>query len=368
MKHLTGAHAALLAAVLGSLATAQRTVVSPVRLTNTEGPSQNSFPIATTALARYMGIHSDIGGSVKLITGIGFRRDGPDASPGGERELDIEIAMGDARSFDRISYVYSENWLGTPSTVMPRRTLRVGPCTAPGEPAPFELLLPLPVPYFYLGVNSLGYDMRIHASVQIGVLKLLDAVSTTRVDGSTPLTGDGCFATGQAAAMDLVMSHHDVTGTYMIGGLIRFAPPNAQTFLALGASNPDLQFPGLCGRLLTDLLVTWNCGPSDAAGIVGEPGPVPGVVYPSANMYWTMPNTFPGVTLYAQAHALDVHRSDPLKICNSRGLKLTVPVPDTGSAVRCSRLYSFATTATEYPRAAPVGSNVGTAPATEFRF
>jgi hypothetical protein len=233
---------------LASLPAQNNTIVSPIAATNTEGNGQNAFPwlpnnsTATSAVNvhRYMQIHSDLGNTPKVITKIAFRRNGPSATQNGTRAIDMELWMGNAVDYARCSWVYANNWVMAPTQVLTRQIVNIGPLAAPGNPAPFEIAIPLGTPHVHVGVWSLGWDAKIHGNVETPPLvTLLDADTSSAAFGLTPpLTGAGCIASGRTSAMSLVLSHHDSGGTYVFGGYVDNAPATAPLFLALGTRMP----------------------------------------------------------------------------------------------------------------------------------
>lgn len=349
---------------------AQSTLVSPTPASATvEGSTSNAFPWNTTIICRYMQVHSDTVGTVMVVNKVSQRRDGATAAAGGTRNVDLEMFMGDSVAWDRVSYVFASNYLAPATQVVARQVVSIGPTSAPGSPAPFELAVPLSTPYIYTGVNSLAWEVVQYSNAAVGTIGQLDVQSGSSNAGvAATLTGPGCTATGQASVMDLGVQHVDRGGAYQFGFFVANAPASAPVVLYLGLSNPNQAFPGLCGSLYTDLTAVLGAAVSDASGYVREIGTSTTTSYPYAPWTIVLPNPLGQPTLYAQAHALDLGRSDPLPICNSNGRSWQIPAPSTTSVARASRLYNFQAQGPTYPHATPLTLMHGYAAVTEFTY
>jgi hypothetical protein len=369
-------HRSLVPLAIASLAAApvmaQQTIVSPAPASATvEGTGSNLFPWITNIVCRYMQVHSDIGGgSPKIITKIAHRRDGSAAPQNGTRTVDMEMWMGDSVDYDRISYVFANNYRSAPQLVLPRQIINLGPTSMTGSPAPFELVVPLTNPYLYVGTTSLAWEVVQYSNVVAGTMTHnLDMQGGSSSVAALPaLTGAGCVATGQTATMDLGIQHIDRGGTYHFGAYVTGAPANAPTILFLGGSDPALQVPGLCSAVRTDLLVTLAVAVADASGYIRELGNTATSTNPSAALTMVLPNTFPGANLFAQAHAIDFARPDPITVCNSNGRSWVVPTPNTTIVARASRLYNFQLQGPGYPNATPLTLAHAFAAVTEFTY
>jgi hypothetical protein len=192
--------------LLVGLTAQTQTFVSPAPASATvEGSQSNAFPWNTSIICRYMQVHTDTVGTGMLITRVAHRRNGTTAATGGSRTVDMEMFMGHSVDYDRISYVFANNYVAPPSTVVPRQTVNVGPLSAAGSPAPFELAVPLTTPFAYGGATSLAWEVVQYSNAAVGTFGQLDAEGGSSGPVSLPaLTGAGCIATGQGAVMDLV--------------------------------------------------------------------------------------------------------------------------------------------------------------------
>lgn len=358
----------LLALAFVQPALAQNTIVSPFPASATvEGDASNAFPWNTTIISRYMQVHSDVGGSPKLISRIALRRNGATAPTNNTRALDIEMFMGESVPWNRVRYVFQSNYVAPSMTVLPRQVINVGPTVVPGSPAPFELAVPLAAPFPYSGANSLAWECVMYS--QMGASATMDTQSGSSTVASTPtLTGPGCVATGQTATMDLGIQHVDRGGAYQFGAYVQNAPANSPTLVFFGFNNFNLALPGLCGNVYHDAVLSVPVGSADATGYIGERGTSTSLAYPSAFCTFVLPNNIAGATIYAQAHSLDAGRTDPLPVCNSNGRSFTVPVPDTTTVSPVSRLYNFTLQGPTYGNATPITLAHGYGAVVEFTY
>lgn len=95
-------------------------------------------------------------------------------------------------------------------------------------------------------------------------------------------------------------------------------PASAPTLAALGATNPNLPFPGLCSNVLTDLIVMLPIGSTSATGTI--------TTTQAEQATFVMPNPFPGFSLFTQVHCVDLASTFPIPITNSNGRNNVVPL------------------------------------------
>lgn len=324
---------------LSSLAQAQvQTVVSPVANNGVEGSQANAFPWTSATPKHYMQIHSDIGGTPKVITKIAGRPNGNTTGFTGTRSLDIEVYMGDSVPYNSCSFVIANNYIGARSAVLTRQVVNCGPFTA-GTPAPFEFGIPLTTPYVYSGANSLAWEMLQYANTATGTApSSTDTENSSLATATSTVTGTGCIASGQTAAMIHTVTAADVAGLFTFGFYVDRAPANAPTVLYIGASNPNLSVFGLCGNLYTDLLISLPLGQSDANGYIGSLSGTTKIAGGPCTIL--VPNTFPGATVYTQVHSIDVGSTSLLPIANSDGRATVVPTPTLTKVTKVSRIFS----------------------------
>lgn len=343
--------------------------VSPAPASATvDGSAGNAFPWNTTIVGRYMQIHSDVVGTPMMVTRVAQRRNGSASTSTGTRVVDMDLTMGESLPYNRYSYVFAANYIGAPAVVVPRQIVNIGPNTGTGSPAPFEMAIPVAA-FAYSGVDSLAWEVMQYSNTASGTFASVDTQSGSNPTNPVPtLTGPGCTATGQTQVMDMVIQHVGRGNSYQFGAYVRYAPVSAPTVLFLGLSNPNLPFPGLCGNLYTDLTAQIGIGLSDASGDLRETGSSTASSYPAAGLTFVMPAIVGSPTLYAQAHAFDAGRTDPIPICNSNGRSWTVPTPNTSVVSMASRLYNFQAQGSAYPNASPLTLMPGYAAVTEFTY
>ena len=349
---------------------AQSTFVSPAPASATvDGSASNAFPWNSTIIGRYMQIHSDVVGTAMLVNRVAQRRNGSTATSAGTRIVDMDLSMGESVPYDRYSYVFAANYIGGSTVVVPRQIVNIGPNSTAGNPSPFEMVVPLTTPFVYTGINSLAWEVMQYSNVANGTFSSVDTqAGTSGASATVSLTGAGCTATGQSLVMDMQVQHVERGGTYQFGAYVRYAPANAPTVLFIGTSNPNLPFPGLCGNLYTDLIAQIGIAVADANGDIRETGSSATSSYPYAPWTFVLPNTLGSPTIYAQAHAYDVGRADPIPICNSNGRSWTVPAPATTVVSMASRLYNFQLQGPGYPNASPLTLMPAYAAVTEFTY
>jgi hypothetical protein len=210
----------------------------------------------------------------------------------GTRAVDCEFWLGHSVDWNRISFVFANNWLSTPTQVITRQVVNIGPLLSTNTPAPFELVFPFGTPFLYIGNTSLAWDSIEYANT--GTVSFShDAEGGTSTNGAAAvLTGAGCVATSQTVAMDIAVQHVDRGGSYQCGLYVQYAPTNAPTVLMLGTANPALTLPGLCGGIYTNFALQVPLGVSSATGFIGETGVSASGAYPSALATFVLPNTF----------------------------------------------------------------------------
>lgn len=317
-------------AAFPALLAAQNTVVSPVAAATTGGGG-NSYPWSQGPM-HYMQVHSDIKNQFRLINQIGFRMSPGTSTYTGTRAIDLELFMGDTVDYDAVQTTFTANYTGTPQLVVTRKIVNMGPQGTQAQPiSPFAGMdIPFDTPFPYLGTKSLGWEVRIYSNTLTGTFSSSDALSSSNQAATVSTTGAGCTASGKTSPMTMTASltqtcYHLTT----IFGLTN-GPNSAVTVLALGTTNPNQSFPGLCGPLYTDLAAILNVGTTDATGAIPRGG--------SASFYFKT-NPAPGATVYAQAHSLDVGSSQKIPVANSNGTTLILPTLVPANVMEVTRLY-----------------------------
>jgi hypothetical protein len=315
----------------------QSHVVSPVNAAAREGNSENLFPWANYACPRYMQIHGDLIGAPLQLTKLAFRMDARDTvNYTAVNQIDLELFMGPGRSPTSPSWVFAANYVAPRTQVIARRVVNMGPqgqnSTTGPNPFTSNMDLVLDAPFLYNGQDALVWEAVIYGNSVGGTFCRLDVDGSSRTNGTSTVTGAGCVATGQAGPMTLAPAFADMGGTLAMNFTVTAGPPTTPVILALGGSNPNLPFPGLCSNLQTSLDVTYYMGTTDGQGAISY--------HNAGASAFAVANTIPGRTLFAQAHAYDPGRSDPIPITNSPGRQLAIPTSDRSNVVRVTRLFS----------------------------
>lgn len=332
--HMNSFHAGIALAVFATVSQAQvQTIVSPAQATSTEGSANNVFPFSNATIRHYQQIHSDIGGSPKVITKFSFRPNATTTTYTGTATVDTEINMCSSVDWDKASYIYANNYIGTPVNVVARKVLTWGPITtaSPG-PAPFlNMDIPLDAPYVYSGATSLLWEANHYAYATVGTFSgTMDADSSSLTSGGSTITGTGCVATGRTTAMTHTFTLQDFGGTSQAFFTVTNGPSSSPTVAYFGTTNPNLSLAGLCSNIYTDLLLDWPLGSTDAAGLInGEQCP------------WLVIPSLSGGTLTTQVHSLDLGRiPTDLPVANSNGRSTNVPVVNTTKILKITRLWN----------------------------
>jgi hypothetical protein len=280
----------------------------------------------------------------RAIRSLAFRLDLGNATYNGVWMIDLEMFMGFNRGLDHTTQFFDRNYFVPRTTVVTRKLINWGPqggSTPPG-PNPFRptMSVMLDAPWLFLGGPfALVWEVVIHSNaVSGGGPQDADMGSSTA--GTGVITGTGCLATGQTIAMTHQASLVDVGGWLGLNITVTNGPANVGALLALGSRDPALQFPGLCSRLHTDLLLVIPIGATDVSGAI--------TTATSGASSFVLRNVFGGGTLFTQVHAPD--RGQPgLAIANSDGRSTAVPTPNLTRVVDVMRVWNNAggTTAVE---------------------
>jgi hypothetical protein len=352
---------------LAGVLLAQGTIVSPPGLDMLEGNASNTWPLWGD-VPRYMQIHGDLGSTPRALRQLAFRLNGNAAAYPGPRVLDAELVMGNSVPWDRPSWIYANNWVGTPVTVMARTTVNLQNLTGGAGPTPFDAKFPFSTPFVYTAQSSIAWDLRAHSNTGTGGGPWDAHWASAGTGGLNATIGTGCTASGQSAPMLLGGSHADYSGIFNMGWYVNRGPANAPTVLAFGTTNPNLSVPGLCDMLYTNLQIVLPMGSTDATGFLGERFTAT-TVGPGGRNAWALPNTFPTAIFFLQAHSLDAGSTNPIPISSTHGRQVTVPTSNLTTVVRVTRLYHFngGGNAT-YPNAFHVTGSVGCPLVTQFTY
>jgi hypothetical protein len=327
-------HHLVILLVTGGLVAQTQTIVSPVVAATVEGTSNNVYPFSSSIVRRYQQVHSDIGGTPKIITKLSFRMNEGNGNFTGTAALDTELFLGHSVDWDKVSIVYTANWRTPPVNSVARRVLTWGPQGPNSLPGPNPFLnmdIPLDAPFVYVGAMSLGWEAALYSYLAgSNYLGAMDAESASAVTGASTINGTGCIATGGNVPMTHAFMALDTTGVLLLGWTVANGPSNAPTVLAIGTTNPNVTIPGLCSPLQTNLLATITLGLTNATGVLGDD------VCP----WLLIPNAFGGAAITTQAHAIDLGRTEAIAVTNSHGRTTTMPVPNLTREVKVTRIWN----------------------------
>ena len=346
LRHFARPRVALPLMLTALLGAQTQTIVSPVGLATAEGNASNAFPWNDQSVSPtrvYQQIHSDLGTTVRLLKKLAWRANGGGGTTPNVRTNDLELFLGPSVNYDQASWIFARNYVGTRTSVVPRQVINFGPLTGGGSPAPFNFGIPLPTPYMHVGTTSLCWEAVIHSSS--GTFVTIDAHSSSITSATFASTGPGCTASGQASPMLHGPRSGDYGGTLIFGTYVEFAPKTAPLILAIGATNPNLTIPGLCGGIYTDLLLMLPIGSSDATGFLGTIAL--STKFPAGPGCFALPNTAQGATLFTQVLAPDVGSTMPIPIATSDGKTFTVPTSNLSVIAQVTRIYNNSNSVTD---------------------
>lgn len=331
LRHAVGLSIAIAA---GSGAGAQGSFISPVQAVVVEGNTNNDYPWITSM--RYLQVHSDVSGNPRLLTKLQWRQDANGQLYLGQRTLDLELFMGPGRSWDQIRLQFADNYLAPRQPVITRKVVNLGPQGQSRLPGPNlfrDMDLLLDVPYSHSGQGSLIWDVSVHSSTLSGGTWNQSDAERGGIGGESQgvPTGPGCTASGQTQPMLLSIALGSNGGCLGSVFAVERGPALSPAVIVLGAVNLNLPIPGLCTTLQSDASITVPLGNTDAAG---------GVPVGGTGTFFAR-NQSPGAVVHVQAAAIDLNRSDAIKLSLSNGSVVQVPATGASNIVRVSRLYAI---------------------------
>jgi hypothetical protein len=168
----------------------------------------------------------------------------------------------------------------------------------------------------------------------------MDADVGSTTPGPSVVTGAGCTATGRTTAMTHASTLNDLGGWLGWNFTVANGPATALVLLGIGRTNPNLQVPGLCANVFTDLLLTIPIGVTDAAGAI--------TTQTAGASSFVLRNTLQSATIYTQAFAADAGQPG-LPVAASDGRMTTVPTSNLTRVCDVMRLFNDVggTTATQ---------------------
>lgn len=322
--------------ILSSGLAAQSYLVSPAQFQRYEASAANEGPFAN--LSRYQQIHGDLKGTARAFTALWFRRDTQITNSAGMvgRNLDFEMQACNA-SYASFGATFASNYGGTLTTVYSRKTLSTPDFTPTPDstPAPWLLAVIFDAPYSYAGTADLLWEARVYNSTAGGGYSC-DAASArdSSMNGAMSSVGLGCYTANGNMRLRSTFTTNLGTNTLSLTWEVTNATTAAPAGVLVGATNPNLFLPNLCGgnRLYTDVAYFVVSGSTDALGRW---------TLPTATVAWNP--YFIGGTLTAQAAALDFGQGG-LNVAASNGITSEVAPGPTTFAM--GRLISTNPTAT----------------------
>jgi hypothetical protein len=232
-----------------------------------------------------------------VLRGIGWRRDSGKGPNSIKRTGDIELVMSHA-DFANASGTFAQNYKGTPTTVFTKKQVNLPDWTvAPAyPPASFDLLLPFDVPFVYNRIDALLYDLKVTnlSSPLAYHMDFFRDNQLVQAYGQWPaLLGAGC-TTKNGEFVQSCLLRASSAGFEILFRLWG-APSSTQVFALVGASDPNLTLPNLCGTLHSDLVAIVPIATSQADGTLP----------PTAIFRTPWAAAYASITLYMQCLALD---------------------------------------------------------------
>ena len=315
--------------VVTASAVAQSYTVSPSVVGTADGNSNNTYPWSW-ASGRYQQIHGDMRGTVRTITALSQRRDGGlgASTTAVARSVDVEYYMADS-DFALASSTFATNYASAPMNVVTRKFINLPDWTAATtKPAPFTFTVPFDVPFVYVGLKDLVWEVAVHSTTATGTWPADAFSAILSSSGASVSTGLGCFATTRTSRMSISASQQTefVPQTMSLSYFANSAPASAPSAFLLGLVNPGIPVPGLCANLYVDqVFMTINA----TAGTTG--------LFSAPTITVPYDPQLVGFRVYAQAASLDAGQTSGLPVAVSNGLQTTfaaMPVtPGTGEKV-----------------------------------
>jgi hypothetical protein len=273
----------------------------------------------------------------------------------------MEMYMGYSNTYDLMSTTFDANYIPTTKTqVLKRKVVNLGPQGTNTIPGVFTgMLIVFDTPFPYAASRSLIWEATVFGNPITGGFRNQDADYSTLTLGSSSTTGTGCVATGQTLPMLQSSSLYDVGGILCYGGGVTRGPASAAVVLAIGSANPNITIPGvICGGIYTNMTLFFPVGVTSATGLINS----------YQGFAFNFPNTFGGLNFFSQQHALDPGLSVILKVANSNGLSITVPMPNTTKVVKVSRMQNNTNTTTDPKSSFFTTSSIGYGVVTKFDY
>ena len=321
---------------LGVTLSAQNYTVSPAVNARLEAESNNTWP--WTGVFRYQQIYTDLGGTAKVLSGLAWRRNQDQFLPTGNptRALDMEIwtCDGNATTF---TTTFANNYIGTPVNTFLRKVVNTPDWRLPivQRPGPFDWFVLNDVPYVYLGVNDLIYEILMHSSSSGSTFMCDSAVTTPSTSapayGTYTSVGSGCATTLGTFSLRSQIQRSP-TSVISFAWDVFAGPASAPGAVLLGLAPLNVAISGLCTNLYTDgglLSIPFTTSATGAATTAALTAP-----YDPA---WS------SLVISAQAAAADASQPFFMPLAATQGTRCEVP--PALPAARGYRLWAFTTSA-----------------------
>ena len=317
-----------------SLASQSFGYITPVGAEFFEGSSSSDIMFGNwNPNTRTQQIDNNLAGrNLPLVRFIGWRRNGS-ANAGAAKTTDVTVLMAHA-DYNTITNVFANNYKTPAQTVFTKKAVNLPDWNAPSGsvPSPFDVVLPLDVPFLYNGQDALLWDV-LNENNPLGIYTQ-DWVSGTmpHTYGDYPTDlGGGCTTTNGAMTHRCALRANATV--LEMGFKVSSAPPSAGLTMLLGASDPALTIPGLCGVVHSQPLVFLPIGTADAAGTLPLAFPI--------NTPWTP--ALAGAPLFTQVIALDTTQPG-IPLAMSNGLRAPIPMTGGAGAINVKRIYNTSST------------------------
>lgn len=278
-----------------------------------------------------------VGTAVPLVRYLGWRRNGA-GNTGAPKATDLTILMGHA-DFATVTNTFATNYKTAAQTVFTKKTVNLPDwnTATTSVPAPCDLVVPLDVPFVYNNVDALVWEV-LNENNPMGIYTQDWVSSMTHTYGDYAVDlGGGCTTPNGA------MSHRAAlranASVLELGYDVAKAPSTTPLTMLIGASDPSVQLPGLCGTIHAMPDATLALGSSGANGELALAFPISTPWNPA----------LAGAVLYTQVLAQDASQSG-LPFALSNGLRIAVPTTNAigTTPINVKRIYhtSSVTTAT----------------------
>lgn len=232
------------------------------------------YPFGRSVNFDYQEVHHDWNGrTLPALTAIGFRR-APNRvanTTAVAHTIDATVTMGpgDVNAF---TSTFATNYTAPSTVVFSTRTINMPDWTQPIVPREtFSLWLPLDAPYTVDTSRDFVWQLLVQNSTLPNVNNsLYNSDRTATTSASSVSVGAGCVATGRAAAMTLSATFTNSSTTTSLAFLGANYPAGVPVILHVGLTNPNLQLPGLCGRVYAMPDLALPAGPTSASGALAQ--------------------------------------------------------------------------------------------------